>query len=101
MTEFRFHSWGLKLSAALASLIALDALVTDDETIKDHLRRIAQSLSWDLQRLFSVSNIGGAHKTRRRQMVVVAVSLCEAVVSEFLSLWFAAKPLRMGKFVGG
>jgi hypothetical protein len=103
--HFDLATWVMRVRMALGSFQELDELITNAEIRKHHLDRKyplgdrpprkGLISGPQLVRAATEGSLDSAHATYRRQMIVVAASYFEAIVSDFFRQLFLRHPQQM------
>lgn len=100
-TRFESARWIGEIGHAEGSFLALNSLVANEKVVTAHLE--SQSTSKALPRIFQVfkkQGISDAHAIHRRQMIVLAASIFEGCVGNFLRALFETRPELMHNYLG-
>lgn len=101
MRKFNSANWFAEIGRARGSFTALDSLVGDKATIDSHLGRdVTEDPASKLAAGFRKVSLNEAHAIHRRQMIVLAVTILEGAVQDFLRSLFESHPARMHQFIG-
>jgi len=100
-TRFDSANWISELGHAEGSFTALDRLIADEQAVLAHLDSAVAGQDYSaIVKFFRKRGISDAHAIHRRRMVVLAATLLEGAVGNFLRAMFEAKPDRLYEYVG-